>query len=324
MSGTRRSLTRRLAALLALTVTAVSALVVSYAGVHRSSAPLRTDTAPAVLDVTAAQTALVLANSAARDSLRTEQGELVGAGSAYRTQLAVANNSLARAAQSNVAGESGRRTLQTVVGLITSYTGWIEQAGRSRADSRLRTAYLYYADRMLTRPDSGILARLDALQAEQRRTLDRQTAFDWPLWLGWIVTGGLFLTLAGLLIETQRFVRRRFRRRVNPWLLSATLVPLVVVPLTVFTAQTQSDMDRSREHLARTVGAWQRADSSQTEVVAVGDTIKSTAEEVGTQMRNTGWRADLAGWTPVLGLLLAALIVRGLQPRIAEYRYESR
>jgi hypothetical protein len=324
MSGTRRSLTLRLTALLALTVTAAGALLMAYAGVHRSSAPLRIDSASAMLDVTAAQTALVLANSAAQDSLRTGRGELVGTGTAYRTQIMVANNSLARTAQSNVAGESGRRALQTVVGLITAYTGWIEQASRSQADSRLRTAYLHYADRMLTRSDSGILARLDALQAEQRRTVDRQTAFDWPLRLGWVATGVLFLTLAGLLIETQRFVRRHFRRRVNPWLLSATLVVLAVVPLTVFTAQSQSDMNRTREHLARTVSAWQRAESSPTEVAAVGGTIKSTAKEVSTQMRNTGWRADLAGWTPVLGLLLAALIVRGLQPRITEYRYESR
>ena len=58
MSDTRRALVRRTAAMLALTAAAVGALFAAYGGVHGTAAPLREETAPAILDVTAAQNAL--------------------------------------------------------------------------------------------------------------------------------------------------------------------------------------------------------------------------------------------------------------------------
>ncbi|MFJ6215891.1 hypothetical protein ACIQGZ_21530 [Streptomyces sp. NPDC092296] len=319
-SSTRRSLVRRLAALLALTCAGVLALLTAYAGVHSPSGALRTATAPAMLDVAAAQTALELADSAADSSLTSDRAGLAGTGEEYRTQISAANQSLARAAESHVAGDSGRQTLQTVAGLVTAYTGWIEQADRWQDQPVLRDAYLAYAGSML-RDDGGVLARLTALQAEQRQVLRRQVSFGAWQWLCWSVALALLLALAWLLVDTQRYLRRRFRRRFNPWLAGACVLLLALLPLAVFSAQTHGGMERCEQHLTAVVDQQQRPGTGHTAAVRAGQKIRDTAEKVGEDMSGTRWRGALIGWIPVAGLLIGALAVRGLQPRIAEYRF---
>ncbi|MFF3754178.1 hypothetical protein ACFYYH_27575 [Streptomyces sp. NPDC002018] len=317
MSATRRSLQRRGLLLLVLIVLAVLALFLAYDGVHGDTAGLRARTAPAILDVAAAQTALREADESARDARYSGPAETVGTGSGYRIHIAVASQSLARAAEGSVAGESGLRALQTVNGLVVAYSGLIEQADRSPAGSALRAGYLHYAERMLKRPDIGILARLDHLQSEQREVLSEQTSFDGSPRVGWAVAVALCAGLVVALAETQVFLRRRFRRRHNPWLLGATaLLGLTLAALAVLTAQTQTAKELSHGRLTRT--------ASQYSAGSVAGPTTQVAELVGTDMRDTGWRAGLIGWVPLLGPLLVTLVVRGMQPRIAEYRYRAR
>ncbi|TDC25084.1 hypothetical protein E1265_07900 [Streptomyces sp. 8K308] len=327
MSDTRRGLLGRLALLLALTCVAVAALFTAYAGVHRDAGAVRHGTAPAILDITTAQDALRLANAAAREALESGQGTLVGAGSGYRIQLAVANQSLAGAAEGDVAGDAGLRVLQTVSGLIVAYSGWIERAAAASQDPDLRGAYLHYADTMLNREDSGILARLDRLQTEQRAELATQTVFGWPERLTWAAALLTSAALVDRLRETQRFLRRRFRRRHNPWLFGATLALLAACALLALgTVQTQCAKDESRGDLAETVDIWQSVAGGEAagRQEDVARSIRGTAEEVETEMRDTGWRVGLTGWVPALAPALATLIVCGMAPRIAEYRFRVR
>ncbi|WP_055587773.1 hypothetical protein [Peterkaempfera griseoplana] len=326
MSTTRRSLVRRRSVLLCLTAAAVLLQLAAYTAVHGDSRPLRDGTAPAILDVAAAESSLYLADRAAAESLRDSgTASLVGTGEEYRTQISAAGENLARAAEGNVAGEPGLQTLHTVNGLVSTYTTWIESADQAQGDDRLRTAYLAYADSTLRRQDSGILARLDTLQTEQRRVLAREVSFGPLERLWWAATAAAFAALGWVLVTTQLHLRRRFRRRLNPWLLAATALVLVPVPLAVFTAQVHGAMQRSARSLERVV-----ADERPTGSAAADDSdllgrrIRDTTQEVRTYLGGAAWRADLTVGIPLAGVLIGALVVAGMQPRIAEYRFGRR
>ncbi|MDT0309032.1 hypothetical protein RM780_19000 [Streptomyces sp. DSM 44917] len=334
MSDTRRSLVRRSAALLALTAATVVVLFAAYRGVHDTAAPLREETAPAILDVTAARNALREAGAVSRE----------GPGSGgFRVQIAVANQSLARAAEAGVLGEPGLRTLETVTGLIVSFSGWLELADRLPDEAPLREAYLHYAEHMLTGSGSGsgILERLDTLQTGrpgppeeggvdgQADVLADQASFGWPLRAAWALALLGTAALVALLAETQVFLHRRFRRLLNPWLLAATLtLVLGVAALAVLAAQTHDAKAASRADLAGILAASEPAPggagSRDTDTDSVARTIRTTAEEVAADMRDTDWRAGLTGLVPILGLVLVAQVTLGVAPRIAEYRYRSR
>ncbi|NYI05084.1 hypothetical protein [Allostreptomyces psammosilenae] len=321
---TRRFLVRRLATLLVLTLVSFGALLVAYHGVHRNSAAVRAGTVPVIVEVATARVALEQAQEAAAESLRSDYVRLVGTGQEFDDRISVANQSLNRAASGNVAGEVGRRTLQTVTGLVVSYTGWIQQADRHRDDPVLREAYLFYAETVLRRPDSGILARLGALQDAQRAVLRQQVSFGWVLWLSWISATVLVAALTALLVHTQRFLRRRFRRRVNPWLVAATAVPLVLAPLAVFTEHTQDRLVSSRQEVEETVRALPRGGQPRgaEELGEVGATIRRTATEVEERLAGTEWRAGALVWIPVGAAFVVAAVLLGLQPRVDEYRFQ--
>jgi hypothetical protein len=323
MSTTRRSLVRRTVLLLTLTALTVSLLFAAYDGVHHKAEPLSSRTAPAILEVAGAQTALWEANEAAQAALEDGEPELTGTG--YLVYVAAANQSLATAAEAGVSGEQRRRTLQTVTGLIVAYTSWVEHAYRAADEPALRAAYLYYADSMLTGPESGIFAWLDDFQDGQRETLVKQATFEPAQRWQWGAALLLGVVLVGLLVESQLVLRRRFRRRHNPWLLGATVaLVLALAMLVTFTAQTHTAMDQAHDHLVRSVQTWE--DSAQNPAVGtedVSESIREAGQGVSSAMRGTGWRADLTVWVLVFGLLLAALMVRGVQPRLDEYRFEA-
>ncbi|MEU2206886.1 hypothetical protein AB0B95_09600 [Streptomyces hygroscopicus] len=309
MSGTRAFLVRRLAALLVVTALAVSTLLAAYYGVSRNSAAVTDRSTPAILQVAAATEALRGSYREAEGSLNGSTTDVEGLGENYRTRLSTAGQSLAQAVKSTTGGEPARRSLLTVAGLVSSYSDIIEQAYVNRDNANLRAAYLSYARTMLERSDGDILGRLRAVQARQLHVLEEQTSFGWLLSCAWLLVPVLFLTLAGLLGHTQYFLRHHFRRLVNPWLATATALLVAVVPLAVFTYQTQDRLESARTTLS--------ADD-------IGSDSGGTAKEVADTMRDTHWRAGAVGWIPVGGTALAALIVAGLQPRIDEYRFQPR
>ncbi|MEU2683395.1 hypothetical protein ABZ654_05855 [Streptomyces hygroscopicus] len=309
MSGTRAFLVRRLAALLVVTALAVSTLLAAYYGVSRNSAAVTDRSTPAILQVAAATEALRGSYREAEGSLNGSTTDVEGLGENYRTRLSTAGQSLAQAVKSTTGGEPARRSLLTVAGLVSSYSDIIEQAYVNRDNANLRAAYLSYARTMLERSDGDILGRLRVVQARQQHVLEEQTSFGWLLSCAWLLVPVLFLTLAGLLGHTQYFLRHHFRRLVNPWLATATALLVAVVPLAVFTYQTQDRLESARTTLSED---------------DIGSDSGRTAKEVADTMRDTHWRAGAVGWIPVGGTALAALIVAGLQPRIDEYRFQPR
>ncbi|MFI0815002.1 hypothetical protein ACH4TX_05225 [Streptomyces sp. NPDC021098] len=310
MSGTRAFLVRRLTALLLVTAVAVTALFAAYYGVSRNTTAVSERSTPAILQVAAAIDALHAADARAKPSLTGPTTDVEGLGEDYRNELSTASQNLAQAVKSTTGGKEARQSLLTITGLVSSYSDLVEQAYVNRDNDDLRDAYLSYATAMLTRDDDGILARLGIVQQGQQKVLRAQTSFGWLLTFAWwVLVPALFLTLAVLLVLTQRYLRHRFRRLVNPWLIAATALLIAVVPLAAFAYQTQ-------ERLASAGRALHRTD--------IGSRGGATAEDVATTMGGTHWRAGAVGWIPLGGAALAALVLIGLQPRIDEYRFQPR
>ena len=292
--------------LLVLVVLTTLSLFHAYRGVHTDAVPLKSASAPGVLAVDTAKDAL----DQAQEGVERD----IGTTSAFHTHVSVASQSLARAAGADVTGLTGRQTIQTVTGLIATYSGWIEDAEAQPSGSVLHTAYLTYADSMLGRhtkdpaADATIMGRLSALQDEQLQVVRGQTDFGPLLWLEWSVALALALALLVLLAEAHRYFAARFRRQFNPALLAtAVLLAAGVTLLIVFTALTHSGMADARTALSGSL-----ADTA----------IPRTGAAVSRRLADTGFRAAAADWILVGGLLLGLLVVLGLQPRISEYRVE--
>lgn len=304
-SGTLRELTRRRLALLVLAVLACTALHHAFQGVHADADPLRTSTVPGILAVDTAIDAL----ADAENGIDPRQG---ASSADFLTRISVAHQSLARAAADDVTGLNGRQTIQTVTGLIATYSGWIEDANGQPAGSVLQTAYLQYATDMLgtqsagSAADATIMGRLVELRAEQQEVLRRQSDFGPLLWAEWSFAAVLTLALLALLAEAHAFSGTRFRHRWNPPLaLAVLLLAGGAVALAVFTVLTRAALAYARDQLTPALK---------------GDAIPKAGAAVAARLAGTGFRAAAADWIWAGGLLLAALVLLGLQPRISEYR----
>ncbi|MFG1806261.1 ABC transporter substrate-binding protein [Streptomyces sp. NPDC049040] len=303
-SGTLRELGRRRLALLVLAALTTLSLFGAYRGVHGDAVPLKLSGARGVLAVDTAMDALTMA----------QQDIAGGDGTTgdFHTRISVAGQSLARAAAADVTGLSGQQTIQTVTGLISTYSGWTEDASAQEPGSDLQDAYLGYAKSMLgvdtTGPEAEatVLGRLRELQAEQQQVVRGQTDFGWLLWLEWSAALVLALALLVLLVEAQRFTGARFRRRWNPPLLGAVVLLVAgTAVLVVFTALTHAGMADSRTVLTSPLA---------------GDEIPRAGATVSSRLANSGFRAAASGWILAGGLLLMVLVVLGLRTWINEYR----
>ncbi|MFI9340522.1 hypothetical protein ACIG0D_04505 [Streptomyces sp. NPDC052773] len=311
MSTTHRELVRRLRLLIALALATTLALFIAYRGVHDDTVPLASSTTPGILAVDTARHAMRQAHEEIRDS-----GPRADVSGEFHTWTSVAHQSLALAASENVTGVEGRHDLQTLTGLIAVYSGWVERWGReSDADSPLRAAYLHYAEQVLgleSAPgtDGDIMSRLDALRAEQLAEARRQAAFSWQQWLWWSVVAALYAALCLALLETQRFLRRRFRKPVQVRLLAATAVCALGVPLLAWLTL------RAHGAMADTVG-WIRVRRQDP------DLVPEVADNVEDALADAGWWASLSEWVLWGGAVVMALTLWGLRPRIAEYRFRG-
>ncbi|MEU9071075.1 hypothetical protein AB0D60_29770 [Streptomyces sp. NPDC048306] len=310
MSTTGRDLTRRLRLLLALATATTLALFFAYRGVHDDTVPLSTESAPGIRAVDTAQSALRQAHDVVRDT--GAEGDTSGE---FLTQISVAQQSLALAASENVTGLAGRHDVQTVTGLIAVYSGWVERGGREPDGSPLRAAFLHYAEKVLgLRAEAGtegdIMSRLDALRGEQLAEARRQAAFPWQLWLGWCTVAVLYAALCGALLETQWFLRRRFRRPARLRLPAATVLCAFGVPLLAW--QTL------RTHRAMTDSV------AEVRVPPAGpDAIPVVADEVQGALADARFWASLSDWILLGGAVVVALTLWVLWPRIALYRYRG-
>ncbi|MEU6594239.1 hypothetical protein ABZ923_34390 [Streptomyces sp. NPDC046881] len=301
-STTAHDLAVRRRLLLTLSALLTLSLFVSYQGVHGDANPLRTSSAPSVLSLDTALYALGQARKDAGAPAPTSD---------FQKQISVAAQSLsAAAADDDLGGPAGRQALQTIAGLITVYAVKVQQSQLQPDGSVLREAYLSYATSILTEKGSGIQDRLEALQRQQRAAVHRQTSFGPLLWLAWSVTLLLTLALGAALLETQLFLRHRFRRRYNRQLLAALVLLTALFAVAVlFTVWTRQGMTDTRHLLDRPLP---------------GRLIPDAGRDTASYLAHTGFRAAAAVWILIGGVLLMALAETGLRRHIDDYRFRPR
>ncbi|MGW7053863.1 hypothetical protein [Streptomyces sp. NPDC054887] len=309
---------RQLTWLLALTAVGGAALFGAYDAVHRDSVAIRERTGPAVVELARAHAFLRQAHTTAHEHLEYRADhhgwpDILPRGEEYRTQVAEAKSSLARAAATGSLGREDRQTLRIVSGLVDSYALRIDGAWTQSHEPKLSGANLAYARRMMHEGETGILARISALQSRQTAALGHQE--DWgaaPL-LAWPVALTACALLGVRLVGVQVFLRRRFRLRLSVPLAAVTLL-LAAVPVLAFgtwQAHTgQTGMQRAVAPLTAdgTLGA--RAGA-----VADADAgIEKAVREANTE----GW-AGLTVFVPLGTALMAGVVLWTLQSLLAEY-----
>jgi hypothetical protein len=301
VNGTARELTGRLWVLLVLSAVTTAALFGSYQGLLGTALPLRDTSAPAVLALDTAKEAL---NQARAESQRP------AARSDFQNHLSVVNQSLAAVAAENVTGLAGRQTIQTVTGLLTAYANFVLLAYEEPSDAPLHAGYVHYAQQMLD-GDQGIKALLDGLQDRQRAEVGRQTGVGPGLRTGAALSLVFSAALLVALADTQVYLRRRFKRRWNrPLLAASALLVGGVTVLAVFAASTASSYEKSRGGLA--LKPKEELDAEK---------IQEAGKDVAHFLAGSGFRAGLAWWILVAGVVLIALTVAGMWPLVNDYRF---
>ncbi|MFY1669204.1 hypothetical protein ACN27G_04470 [Plantactinospora sp. WMMB334] len=362
-STTRRTLLRLLGCLLGATALVLATSLAVVWGTHRTAETVRTRSLPSVMELAAVRTALVRADTAAITSFQSRQAGLAGPGEEYQNQIAAASQSLAQAAEDIGSGDgTSSRQIQLVEGLLVTYVGLVGQADahyRKSGPGGLATAYLWYASRLL-HSEQGILAQLDSLLAAETDALEARLASGWlgpAATLLWLVPA---LSLLVLLVGTQLFLHRRFRRMVNWGLAAATLLLAVLVAGTSFALVSKAQLadagaelsevrrlsgeqfraaDRDgaialerllRESCVRDDGCDVSSDVFRPGLTAASPTpvadrdVLGRAEEVDEQAGAATSATSLAFVVLLLVSPIALLVWLGLRPRLEEYRYRSR
>ncbi len=347
--------------LVAITVVFGTSLWV-FRNVHGTVEAVRTSTTPAILEVLAAQAALVKADSAAMDSFQSGEVKLSGPGLQHQNQLTFASQSLAQVAEYNAAGQPSSQRIQLLEGLLESYSGLIGQA-QAHFGTAVGTADLWSASRLLHTSDGNILAELDKLLEDQTNALNDQissSSMTVGTLLAWVVPIIFLFVLLGV---TQVFLQRRFKRAVNPLLLLATAVLVGLSIVTSLAVVSQHRLEKSRDAVEYVVREWKEDISASSmqgqqalsslvtmecsqEKGGCGPTVNrfATDHEPTESMIGQARDGRIAAWTsdidqhidfaatnsrlwfiiPLASALLALLIPFGLWPRIEEYRYRSR
>ena len=339
-----RLLTVMLAAAVFFWITATIALQ----GLHSTVASVRDSASPALLDGIEAKAALSDADRAAWLSFRSGEDQLTGPGQQYQNDITTASQDLEGLAALEPSGSSGSQQLQTISGQLVNYQALVEYADAAyRTDIALGTAsdhdlgyaYLTYASDSLRDPQGGLLTDITRLTTANRHALDQQLASPWTdpaLFLASATTG-----LLGLwsIIAAQRFLSRRFRRRISPpLLLAAALVCGLLAWMAFVTMPADAAFATARDTaLPKLTKIW-RAETKavDTEATALENHAggASGAAPTGpsvttTQRASNVLDADLASaedtgglpaGIPALAALIAGLAYLGIKPRLDEYR----
>ena len=337
---TRVRLQRLRIALFVAVLAATAGALLAINAARADAETMRTQVAPTREGLAAAQQALVEADSRA---LAAFGDEAVGPDELYQLAVAAAGRQLAQVSQADLGGTTAEG-VQVVESLLNTYTGLMEQARGYRATgSELDAPYLQYAHLLL---QEEILPQLRSLRAgadahsPPPAGAGRQALWVVPL-----------LVLLGLLIGTQMFLARRFRRVLSLPLLLATVFAVALGGCAALSAAVDRQVDTGRAKLTTLVGDYQaredanRADSCRDlQKISRGWAAPTTADcppprpagkddrdlvtAAGTISTTTQAAADRAVLALVAVLVLAALtalsITAGLLPRLEEYRFRRR
>ncbi|MFF0574098.1 hypothetical protein [Streptosporangium saharense] len=367
MSTTRRTLWRLRAGLTVAVVALFATSFWLFQGVHQTA---NSRAVSAILEISSVRQALATADRAA---VETFLGASKSAGPTltlpaeqeYREQIQTAGLNLAQAARDDVAEDIPGRSddLQLAQGMLAVYTTLVEQAGEHyrRGDDTVGATYLWGAFRLMHHDDQGILKTLDDAQERQWTWLRAQFPSTWAMRTATVSWGVCLLTTLVLLCGTQLFLRRRFRRDLNPRLLAATGLVVVLAAATSLAyfsgarldeagtmtrrvaetrkAEVEAERRFGDERLARLLvpvcGAPSRCGPTVAKELRVrpGSPTPVLPEEtveaaeirgVTTRMRDATEYAGLAFLIPLLAVTAGALIWSGIHPRLNEYRYRPR
>ncbi len=258
-TSTPGRLRRALVALLLCTAASWGGLYLALSGAHATVSAAEAQAIPALVDTSQLSYYLADADRTAAGSFASGAVRLSGPGQRYQDDLKSAHQALERAAEHDATGPAGSAELQAIEGLLVEYTSLVEQAHATGGQGALGTAYLSYASSLMHKPADGVLAHVQQLRAAEQRELDGQRHSWWrtpAVLVGVLVPAALALAL---LIVTQRFVSRHFRRRVNPYLLAACVL-LLVLGCWVVTESLGGDRAFSTatdQELPRLTASWQ-------------------------------------------------------------------
>lgn len=227
-STTARTL-RRLRIWLVLTGLAAGAVTLfAFSRAHAAVDTIGNRSAPAVEQADAAYVAISNADADAVRGL-PYAGALGGLSTAYRYDLAAANQSLSRLLADNVAGPEATSLLQLVQELVVGYNQQVEQAYADLAqdyanhvqqpDDSLSVVDLYYSTSLA----GTLLDDLKTLRNDESSALATQQSSTWLAATGYLVWVPAVVAAVALVLVTDTLVRRRFRRRVNVGLGAAAL-----------------------------------------------------------------------------------------------------
>jgi hypothetical protein len=335
-----------------------------FDNVHKTVATVQSTTAPAIREVLDARSALAKADSTAVDSFRSGEAKLRGPVQ-YQNQLTLASQRLVQVAEHNAAGQGSQR-VQLLQALLESYSELVIQA-HAHVGTAVGNADLWSASHLLHAGDSPILQELDNLLEDHTRALDRQiaaTSMTTQNIVTWVMQIALLWVLLALLIAAQIFLRRRFRRAWNPWLILATVAWLGLSVMTYLVVLDQYQLEESRKALTDTLQLWEEQTSAvdargQQELrelmrnecgqdnagcgptverfisspQPVGDTTRGVPDELLAKrfeqfdngIDKAAQDASLEFLIPVqAGLIFFVLIPSAFWPRIEEYRYRSK
>jgi hypothetical protein len=233
---------RRLRTLLvAGTAVALGLAFWAATAMHRTVEVVHGDAVSAVTALDATATAIQAADVAAVTAFSqvdVGQAGLVDTGPDYQDQVAAANQSLAQAAAADVAGGEGTVGIQRVQGLLVEYADLVTRAQGyyQLHNAGLAAAAMWDASHLVHRADSGILVGLDFVKHKEQDAVTDRSHGDWMSWRFVPLWAVPLVLLAALLVGTQRYLRRRLRRVVNPPLLAASVVLLGVLAYTGYLA----------------------------------------------------------------------------------------
>jgi hypothetical protein len=228
-STTARTLRRRRAALLALGAVVLALSLTAFFEVRGTVATATHRTLPALIAVSAAGQALAEADSDAMTSFGTDTVRITGPGGDYQRQITLAGQNLEQAAEVNQAGDDGSRQLLLIDSQLADYRRLIEQAHAAYVDSTgLGLTEAIYASRLMHGGSGSVLAELTSLHGIEENALQSELASVWMTPWAILIWAAPMLGLFVALIIVQAYLRRRFRRRVNWWLLAATAALILV------------------------------------------------------------------------------------------------
>ncbi|WP_327040315.1 hypothetical protein OG400_21150 [Micromonospora ureilytica] len=357
VSTTRQTLVRLRGWLLGVTAVALATSLAVFLGVAGNADVAAERSVPAILASYDAQEALRNAHLAAVSNLGDGGVVLGSPGVDYQRQIAAAGQYLTLLAENNAAGDGGTRDIQTIEALLVTYTGLVGQA-----DARFRDAELGALGVAALRDAASllddILVRLEKLRGKQLLALDDQVDNPWTNQLTAVVWLLPLVALGVLLVWTQVYLTRRFRRTVNVPLLLATVAAVGMAALAALSLWSADRLDQaragvsvvedSRQGQLRDVG-FRAADRL---AVEVGEQCQSGCEDTIEELRSSfpspspspssppedvaaddtikadaGDAADSRSVElalPLLALGIVVLVLEGFRPRLAEYGGRSK